>query len=130
MALGTGPFLVQESVNDGESLSLRVHAPADADELSVVVLACEAGSLLGPSQGTARTLDLVGGDLLTVAGAAEDYAQRARIINSALCRLDAECRVIILGIVFVGTAVDDLVSLLLLMLGNGILCLKTGVVCS
>jgi hypothetical protein len=54
-----------------------VHATTEADQLSVVVLAGKLRGLDVPCQRTSRSLDLVRGDLLAVATAAQDDAQAA-----------------------------------------------------
>ena len=54
----------------------RVLAGTDRDEVGVVVLARELGGRHAPDQCGASALDLVGGDLLAVARAAEDDAER------------------------------------------------------
>jgi len=111
-------------------LLLGVHAATDADELGIVVLAGKAGGLCGPRQCAASTLDLIGGNLLAVAGAAQHDAQGAWVIDGALCRFDAKCRVIILGIVGMGAAVNDFVALLGEVFSDQVLGFETCVVCS
>lgn len=130
VALGAGPFLIEESVDDGECLFLGVHAATDANELSVVVLACKAGGLRGPREGTTSTLHLVRSDLLAVAGATEHDAERTRIVDGALGGVDAVCRVVILGIISVGTTVNNFVALVLQVFSNDVLRLEPCVVCS
>ena len=112
VAFRTGPFLIQEGVYDFQCLLLGVHAATNADELGIVVLAGKAGGLGGPGQCTPGSLDLIGCNLLAIAGAAKHNAQGTRIIDGALCRFDAKGRVVILGIVGMGAAVNDFVCLL------------------
>src|SRR5258705_8661925 len=64
------PLRGEERVHDREGLLEGVHATAEPDQLSVVVLAGQLRSLYVPRQVTSRTLHLVRGDLLTVAAAA------------------------------------------------------------
>ena len=128
VALFLAPRLGDEGVDDGQRLLFGVHAAAEADELGVVVLAGQAGGLRGPGQGAARTLDLVRRDLLTIAGTAEDDAERARVVDGAGGGLDAEGRVVVLGVVGVGASVDHLVPGGLQVLGDGVLGLEAGVV--
>jgi hypothetical protein len=62
-----------------------VHATAEPDQLSVVVLAAQLRGLDAPRQGTSRTLHLVRGHLLTVAAAAQDDAQAALVGDDTTC---------------------------------------------
>ena len=82
--LGTRPLLVEERVDDRQCLFRGVHAATDADQLGVVVLPRQLSDLHVPCECTACALDLVRGDLLAVAGAAEHDAQRARIRHHGL----------------------------------------------
>src|SRR5699024_11217238 len=65
-------------VDDLECLLGGVHASTEADQVRVVVFTCQAGGLHGPGQCAACALDLVRGDLLTVAGSTQ--------IGRASCR--------------------------------------------
>src|SRR5690606_41483091 len=67
----------QERLHDGGRLLDAVHAGAEADDLSVVVLAGQTGGLDAPRQARANALDLVGRDLLAVARATDYDAQAA-----------------------------------------------------
>ncbi len=123
-----GPCRRQECVDDPKRLLDGVHAPADADQLSVVVLARQRGGLGAPGQGAAGTRNLVGRDLFAVAGTTEHDAKAARIADGALRRGDAEGGVVIVGVVAVGAAVDRLVSGLLQVVDDGLLEFESGVV--
>ena len=90
--------------------STRVHPAADGHHVGVVVLAAERGGLLAPGERGAHALDLVRGDLLAVAGAADDDAEAVRVRGRPLGGTEAERRVVVLGVVDVGTAVDGLVA--------------------
>src|SRR5690606_6897991 len=118
----------EERVDDGQRLLGGVHAAADADELGIVVLAGQLGGLDAPGEGTSGAGHLVGGDLLAVAGTAEDQAEAARIGDGAASGLDAEGRVVVLGVVFQRAAVHDIVARLLEMSLDVVLQFETGMV--
>src|SRR4051794_33333824 len=65
----------QEDLDEPRHVPDQVHAAADRDDLRVVVLAPQARGLLRPGQRAADSRHLVGGDLLTVAGAADHHSQ-------------------------------------------------------
>ncbi len=100
----------QEGGDEVGRLLLGVHAGADGDNVGVVVLAAEGGGLLAPGEGAADALDLVGGDLLAVAGAADDDAERVGVGGGPLGRPQAERRVVVGGVVDVGAAVHRVVA--------------------
>ena len=54
------------------------------------MLAGQARGLDGPHEGGAHAIDLVGGDLLAVAGAAQDDAEAAGVRDDALGAGEAE----------------------------------------
>ena len=87
-----------------------VHAAADADHLRVVVLAGQRRGLDAPRQRAAHAGHLVRGDLLAVARAADHDAEAVRVGDGLLRGRDAERRVVVLGVVGVGPAVDRLVA--------------------
>src|SRR5699024_12438316 len=120
VTLGLGPGLVEERVDDREGLLTGVHAAADAHQLGVVVLAGQPGGLDAPGEGAARAGDLVGGDLLAVAGATQDDAEAAGVGDELAGRGDAESRVVVLRVVGVGATVDHLVPGGLQVLGDGV----------
>ena len=130
MAISCGPLLLEEGIHDGQRFFFRVHAAADADQLSVVVLASQAGGFWGPGQCATRALYLVGCNLLTVAGAAEHDAQGTGIVDGTQCRLNAKSWVIILSVVNVCATIDDVVALLLQVFNDDVLHLEPCVVCS
>src|SRR2546423_637199 len=108
------PLLVGESRRDEgldelRRLVLRVHARADADDVRVVVLAAQAGGFLAPGQGGADAVDFVGGDRLAVAGAADDDAQGVGVGGHLAGGQHHVGRVVVLGVVGVGAAVDGFV---------------------
>src|SRR5690606_25167884 len=82
----------------------------DRDDVRVVVLAPEARGLEVPRERGAHARDLVRRDLLAVAGAADDDAERARLRGDRLARGEAERRVVVLGVVRVGAVVHDVVA--------------------
>src|SRR5690606_28639122 len=77
VALLAGERLGQEHVDQRLELLLGVLAGAHRDHVRIVVLAGQARGLLVPHQRGADALDLVRGDLLAVAGAADDDAEGA-----------------------------------------------------
>ncbi|BFO21544.1 hypothetical protein SHKM778_79320 [Streptomyces sp. KM77-8] len=86
-----------------------MHAGAQRDHVGVVVRAAEGGRLLAPREGRPYALDLVGGDLLPVAGAADHDAEGALVRGGPLGGTQTEGRVVVLGVVEVRAAVDGLV---------------------
>ena len=87
-----------------------VHAAADAHHLRVVVLAGQRRGLGAPRQSAAHAGHLVRGDLLAVARAADHDAEALGIGDGLHRGGDAERRVVVLGVVGVGAAVDRLVT--------------------
>ena len=130
MTLLLTPRLSNKRINNRERLFLGVHAPADADELRVVVLAGQFRGLFRPRQRTTSTLDLIRSNLLTITRTTKHNAQRTRIRNNSLRCGDAKRRVVIRGVILVGAAVSHLMTLRLKMGLNLILPLETGVICS
>src|SRR5690606_25981110 len=94
----------------------------------VVVRAAEAGGVLAPREDRAHALDLVRGDLLAVARAAQDDAKGARLGDDGLARGDAHGRVVVLGVVRLGSVVDDVVPRLGEVRDDGLLELESRVV--
>src|SRR5690606_2968843 len=72
------------------------------------VLAAQSRGLLAPRQGRPHALDLVGGDLLAVAGAADHDAEGVGVRGGALGGAQAEGRVVVRGAGDVGPAGDGL----------------------
>jgi hypothetical protein len=111
--------LGEEQVDEVRGLLERVLAGADRADVRVVVLAGEQRGRLVPDERRADTLDLVRRDLLAVAGAAEDDAQRLHpcglVVDHADRRVDAERGVVVERLVGGGAVVDDLVALRLQM---------------
>jgi hypothetical protein len=105
-----------------------VHARAHGDDVGVVVLAAEGGGLLAPGEGGAYALDLVGGDLLAVAGTADDDAEGVGVGGGAFGGAEAEGRVVVLGVVDVGAAVDGVVTRRLQPLDEVVLQFEAGMV--
>ncbi|EGJ77386.1 putative ribose-5-phosphate isomerase B [Streptomyces sp. Tu6071] len=102
----------EEDLDEGGGLVGRVHPGADRDDVGVVVLAAELRRLDAPGEGAAHALDLVRRDLLAVAAAADDDAEGLGVGRGALGGAEAERRVVVLGVVEVGAAVDGLVAVL------------------
>lgn len=130
MAFLPGEGSAKESVDDGESLGKRVHAPADSDQLRVVVLSGELGRFHAPCKSTSGTRHLVRGDLLSVARAPEDEAAAAWIGDDAAGGIDAERGVVVDGVVIEGPTVDGLVPGGREVFDDLILELETGMVCT
>src|SRR4051812_41124882 len=99
VALFAGERGTEEGLDELRRLFLGVHAGADGHDVGVVVLAAQRGGLLAPGEHGAYAGDLVRGDLLAVAGAADDDAERARVRHGALGGAEAERRVVVLGVV-------------------------------
>ena len=130
MTLLLTPRLSNKRINNRERLFLGVHAPTNANQLSIIVLTRQLRGLNRPRQRTTSTLDLIRRNLLTIARTTKHNAQRTRIRNNSLRCGDAKRRVVIRGVVLVGAAVSHLMTLRLKMGLNLILPLETGVICS
>ncbi len=115
---GFRPLRIQERVDDLQRLGHRVHPAADPDQLGVVVLTGQRRGLHAPRQRTARAGHLVRGDLLAVARAAEHDAETLVVADGLQRGRDAERRIVVLGVVGVGAAVDGLVPVLLEVLDD------------
>ena len=87
-----------------------MHATANRDDVGVVVLAAQLRRLEAPRERGTHAGDLVGGDLLAVAGAADDDAERPGLRDDGLGRREAERRVVVLGVVLERAVVDDVVA--------------------
>lgn len=129
VAFGLAPGLLKESVDDAERLLRRVHPAAQADELCIVVLPGQARGFRRPREGAPGTLDLIGSDLLAIARTTKHNTQGTWIGNHPRGRLDAERRVVVVGVVGVRAAVHYLHSLALQVVGDGVFSLETGMIC-
>ncbi len=109
MALSLAPRSLEEGLGELPSLLFRVHAGPDTHHVGVVVLAGQGSSLGAPRQCGAATLDLVGGDLLTVARSSDDDAERARIGNNGLRTRNAHGGIVVQLVVGRGSVIDDFV---------------------
>ncbi len=127
--LVTTKRLRDEYVHQVKAVIQLVLAETDRDDVGVVVLTSQAGGVLVPHEGGAHAFNLVGGDLLTVAGSADHYAQATGIGNHTLTALDAEGRVVVQSVVLVGAVVDDLMPSGTEAVGQGVLELESCVVC-
>lgn len=74
------------------------------------MLASKHGRVVIPHESRAYAVDLVGRNLFTVAGPANDDAEGARVGDDTETRLDTKRRIVILRIVGVRAMVDDLVT--------------------
>jgi len=128
VAFGLRPWRSEERVHEGQRLLDRVHAPADADQLRVVVLAGQSRGLDAPRQRATRTGYLVRGDLLTVTRSPQHDAQAVRVGHRARSGSDAERRIVVLGVVTERAAIDGLVSSFLQVLDDLLLELESGVI--
>src|SRR5690606_7728631 len=88
-------------------------ARTHGDDPRVVVLAGELRDLLVPGERATGALHLVRGDLLAIAGAADDDAQRLGAVRAGgddgLGGSDAERRVVVQRVVLERPVIDDLV---------------------
>ena len=123
-----GEVGAQEDPDEPGHLRDRVHPAADREHVGVVVLAGQGRGLVAPGQRRADALDLVGRDLLAVAGAADHHAEAALVGDDALGRPEAEDRVVVLGVVDERPVVDRLVTLLAQPPDQVVLQLEAGVV--
>ena len=103
--------LRDERVDEGDRLSLRVHAAANCNHVRVVVLAAKFGCLEAPGERRAHARDLIGGDLFAISRAADDDAQRPWLGHNRLRGREAERGVVVLRVVLEGPVVDDVVPL-------------------
>lgn len=86
-----------------------MHPGTEAEHVGVVVLACQGRRFeVVPERGP-RTAHLVGSDLLAVARTPDHDPQAAGIGHHPLGGVDAEGRVVVLGVIAEGTAVRHLV---------------------
>ena len=115
------------STNVSASATVCMRA-ADADQLGVVVLAGQRRGLHAPRQRAPGAGHLVGRDLFAVAGSADDDAEALGVCDGPLGRRDAEGRVVVLGVVGEGAAVDRLVAAGLEVLDDGLLEFVSGMV--
>jgi len=120
--------LAEEGINDCQARSQVVHAPAQSDDVGIVVLASQPGGLDRPGQGCAYPVNLVGGDLLPVAAPPENNAEASGVGHHGLSTGQAESGIVVIWVVGVGSVVDDVVPLLPQMLDHGALELEAGVV--
>lgn len=118
----------EEDLDELRRLLEGVHPPADRHDVGVVVLTAESGGLLAPGERGTHALDLVGGDLLAVARAADHDAEAALVRGRPLRGTQAERRVVVLGVVDVGTAVHGLVAMGLEPLDEVVLEFEAGMV--
>ena len=118
MALLAGERCGQENLDEAGHLFHGVHAPTDRDHVGIVVFAGQHCSLLGPHQGRADAGDLVGRDLLPVAGAADHDSEAGLTLGPALrligchafCSAQAEDRVVVDRVVDERAVIDGLVA--------------------
>lgn len=125
---GLRPRRAQERVDNRERFGGGVHPAADADQLGVVVLPGQLRGLGAPRQRTARPGHLVGRDLLAIAGPTDHDPQALGVGHRAGRRRDAERRVVVLGVVAEGPAVDRLMAGLLQVLDDRFFEFVTGMV--
>src|SRR5699024_10515207 len=122
----------QERLDDGDRFVLRMLSGTDRDDLSIVVRTCQLRDLRVPGQRGASALDQVRRHLLTVAGPADDDAERldagGAVVDHGLGRGDAERRIVIECVVFERTVVDDLMPCLLEVGSEDLFEFESGVV--
>lgn len=87
-----------------------MHSATDGDHVGVVVLATEGGGLLAPGECGPHALHLVRGDLLAIARPADHDAEAVRVGRRTLRGTEAERRVVVLGVIDVGSAVDRVMA--------------------
>ena len=92
------------------------------------MLAGQTRGRIRPHEGGTHAFHAIGGHLLTVARAADDDAEAARLVDDSLGCLDAERRVVIERIVGVSTVVNDIVTGLAQVGDNLFLEFETGVI--
>lgn len=115
-------------IDDCSRVLLRVHAGTDGDDLRVVVLARKLSGLDAPRESGANPGHPVGGQLLSIAGAADDNAERASVGPDCLGRGNAERGVVVQGVVLVSTVVRHLVTIRAQVSNKMLLELKASVV--
>src|SRR5699024_7586348 len=97
----------EEDLDEVDGVGDVVHPCSERQDVRVVVGAGERGGLLAPRQRGAYTGDLVGGDLLTVAGSADHDAEAVPIGDNGLTRGDAQRRVVVVGVVRMSAVIGD-----------------------
>jgi glyoxylase-like metal-dependent hydrolase (beta-lactamase superfamily II) len=107
--LTTGERRGEKRLDDLRRLGGGVHPSADSHHLRVVVFPGEPGGLGVPRQGGPAAGNLVGGDLLAVARAADHHAEAARVGHYPARGLDTPRRVVVVRIDDVGADVHHVV---------------------
>jgi len=120
--------LGEEGIDDRQARPQIMHATAQGDDVGVVVLPGESGGLNRPGQCRSHPVDLVGGDLLSVAAAPENNAKTPGVGHDGLPTVQAEGGVVVIRVVGVGSMVDDGVPLFPQVLDHGALELESSVV--
>ena len=123
-----GEGLGDEGVEDRQGLLDGVLAHTEAGDVGVIVLAGQARGLDGPHEGGAHAIDLVGGDLLAVAGAAQDDAEAAGVRDDALGAGEAEPALVNSHGLLVTSVIDDLATVPSPVVLQMVLELESGVV--
>ena len=103
--------LREERAHHLQRLLRRVLAGTDRDHVRIVVLTAKLGGLNVPGERGAHPGHLVRRDLFAVTGAADHDAQAARFGGHRLARGEAERRIVVVDIEFVGTVVHNVVAL-------------------
>src|SRR4051812_15144854 len=88
--------------------AVQARAGADRHDVRVVVLAGELRGLDVPGQGGPHAGDLVGGDLLAVARAADHHAEGGGVGDHPGARMETEDRVVVVRVVLRRSDVHDL----------------------
>ncbi len=115
-------------VNNRRCDLCSVHAGAHGDHLCVVVLARELSCFDAPGESRTNSGHPVGGELLTVARAADDNAKRVGVIPNRLGCGNAKCGVVIQGVVLVSAMIRHLVTIRAQVSNKVLLELKASVV--
>lgn len=110
------------------SSSLCWRAPTATTFAFTFVLAGQTCGRIRPHEGSAHAFHAVGGHLLAIAGAADDDAEAARLVDDSLGCLDAERRVVVERIVGVGAMVNNIVTGLAQVRDDLFLEFETGVI--
>src|SRR5215471_3178016 len=123
-----GERRLQEQQGEPDRVRHRVHARAEAQHVGVVVLAGQERGLLVPGQRRPDPVDLVRGDLLTVAGPADHDRDAARVGGRGRRRAHDVGRVVITGVAGRRAAVDHVVPGRGHRLGHGGFQLEAGMI--
>ena len=106
MTLVTAEGLGKERVSEGHGLLNAVLTAPDRNDVGIVVLAGQLGRVEVPSERSTHPGNLVGSDLLTVAGPTDDDSEGARISADCFTSCETERGVVVESVIGVGSMIN------------------------